>query len=78
VILDSIISSIVFEWIGASIKWIFFGLIDLTKKRRPKTLKYYFDGETKKQSDLILIGASNIVLGIVTAVILMLFLIKIL
>ena len=56
----------------------FFCVIDLTKKRKPKTLKYYVDGETKKQFDLVLNGVSNIVLGIFTSVVLMLFLIKIL
>ncbi len=76
--LESIIGSMIFEWIGASIKWLFFGLIDFFKKRKPKSLKYYFEGKSKNHSEMVFTGISNIILGIVASVALILYLIKIL
>lgn len=74
--LDNFIGSVLFEIIGASIKWVFSAIINYIKGKRVPSFKEVYDGKKgMDKADTIFYGVSNILLGIIFTVVLILFLI---
>lgn len=64
--LDSIIGSVFFEFIGAFSKWLFYAVIYSLKGEKTKSFKDIWNGrKDSKKSNLLMYGISNIVLGII-------------
>lgn len=77
--LESIFSSLIFEWIGASVKWLIFSIDNFFRGRRTRTIRFYFEGKDSKNGiDFFSNGVSNIAVGIISCVFLILLLRKIL
>lgn len=76
--LDNIIGSIFFEFIGALTKWLFYAAVYALKGKKIKSFKVIWDGRKgSTDSDLIMHGASNILLGLIITVALVLIIIQI-
>lgn len=75
--LDNIIGSIFFEFIGALIVWILHSIFRLFTGKKPKSFKSIFNGSsTDSKADIILSGSMNIIIGMVSVVLLCILLIK--
>ncbi len=62
--IESIFSSLIFEWVGAFVKWLIISTFNFFKGRKMKTVRFYYDGGGSKNGiDLFSAGVSNIVLG---------------
>lgn len=75
--LDSIIGSIVFEFVGAFVKWVFYAFVYKMRGKEIISFKEMWSGRKgSKSSDLIMHGFSNVVLGLLVTIGLILLLIK--
>lgn len=74
---DSIIGSIIFEFIGAFAKWLSYALINKIKGKKIIAFREIWSGRKDTQhSDLLMQGVSNIFLGIIVVMSIVIFLVK--
>ena len=74
--MDTIIGSVVFEFIGACLKWFFNFIYSLIKGKEPTSFKKIWGGkEDAEYYEVVLGGVSNIFLGLIVTVIILSFLI---
>lgn len=67
--MDTIIGSVVFEFIGASLKWFFNFIYSFIKGKEPTSFKEIWGGkEDAEYHEVILGGVSNIFLGLFVTV----------
>lgn len=75
--IDNIIGSIFFEFIGAFIKWSIYALINKIRGKNITNFKEMWHGRKGSQkADFIMDGASNIIVGISVVLALLIFLNK--
>lgn len=75
--LDNIIGSIFFEFVGAFIKWLFYAIIYKIKGKKIIGFKEMWEGRKgSKKFDLLMNGTSNIILGLIVTITLILLLIQ--
>lgn len=67
--IDSIIGSVFFEFIGALIKWVVYAVLHKLRGKEIISLKEMWDGRKGSQkSEIIMHGFSNILLGLIVVV----------
>lgn len=67
--LDSIIGSLFFEWVGAFTRWSILWVVNMVKGKKQLTFKEVWDGrKNSTQSETFMYGISNIMLGTVVVV----------
>ena len=67
--MDSIIGSIIFEFIGASIKWLFYAIIHLFKGEKVISFGTIYSGDPDDEfHDKIFGGIYNILVGLLVTV----------
>ncbi|MEM6524693.1 MAG: hypothetical protein AAF693_12900 [Bacteroidota bacterium] len=77
--MDSIIGSIIFEIIGAFIKWVYFLAVNFfRRKKTPSFYELWMGRKEEEHANLLMQGVSNILLGLVFTISLILFLDRIL
>lgn len=76
--MDNIIGSVFFEFVGAFIKWSFYAIVNLIRgKKIIGFLEIWSGKKDSEHSEIIANGVSNIYLGIISVVLLILLLIKV-
>jgi len=76
--MESIFGSVFFEFIGAFIKWLYYLVVNAFRgKKIPGFMSLWIGRKKSNHSDLLMQGVSNIFLGIISTVLLILFLNKI-
>ena len=74
-IIDFILGSVIFEFIGASAKWVYSNVKDRLRGERPKTFSEIWNGRKKASfQESIEHGWSNIFLGVAIIIILIIVL----
>jgi hypothetical protein len=67
--IDSIIGSVFFEFVGAFTKWVVYAVLHKVRRREIISFKEMWDGRKGSQkSDIIMHGFSNILLGLIVVV----------
>ena len=67
---DSIIASFIFEFVGASTKWLVASVISLFKNEERKPFsEFYKAKKTDSNSDIFMSGVSNVFLGILITIV---------
>jgi len=67
--LDSIIGSLFFEWVGAFTRWSILWVVNRVKRKKQLTFKEVWAGrKNTTQSETFMYGISNIMLGTVVVV----------
>ncbi|MEM6524695.1 MAG: hypothetical protein AAF693_12910 [Bacteroidota bacterium] len=62
--MDSIIGSIIFEIIGAFIKWVYFLTVNFfRRKKTPSFYELWMGRKEEEHANLLMQGVSNILLG---------------
>lgn len=66
---DSFIASFIFEFVGATTKWLFNSVLDLFKGKEKKSFSSFYKAKKiDNDSEIFLSGISNIFLGILVII----------
>ena len=72
--LDNIIGSIFFEFIGVFIKWTFYLIVNKIKGKKVISFKNVWNGRrSKDKSEIFMNGFSNIAIGMISTLLFLLF-----
>jgi len=64
--MDSIIGSVVLEFLGAYVRWMFLFIYSKLTNKKVKTFKEVWDGKgIKDGASLLSYGTSNIIIGVI-------------
>jgi len=67
--MDSIIGSVVFEFIGASIKWLYYSIKNWLTGETPISFGTIYSGDEKQEfHEQFFLGVSNVFLGLIFTV----------
>jgi hypothetical protein len=67
--LDNAMGSIIFEIIGAFVKWVLFAIVNSIQGKKTMEFKEILGGSNRaNKSDLPLYGVSNVILGLLTVI----------
>lgn len=65
---DSIIGSVIFEFIGASIKWFYYSVKNWLTREEHISFGKIYSGDSKEFHDQVFLGVSNTSLGLVVII----------